>query len=326
MMSNQSIKCLIALLGLLTSEFSHAVKNDPWEWIGSANFSFDSYLKSDTLHGQFEISFFLDAIHLENAGGGIGYVYQNQGISSKDDIVNHIMYYNGWFSRYPEFLPGKVNFALNYYSGSESTAGSGNNAPGNTGQNKPSPITTTNTFTDSLEIINPVISFINYSKTFYMDIGYAKSEYKTSDTIVGNLNVTQWSPAIGFSLNNQYDWIQLRQYNIELSNSIRTPGTDSTLARSLSWTHWLKKDHDETLDNISLILLSGERLYAVDHDARKIFNLSDMQTGSYIVGANWKEKTDIDYYIYGGYEKYRDVAGNDNYNSLFIYTGIKSRW
>lgn len=324
MTSKLVLNFLIVLLGLLTGGISHATSNNGLELIGSANFSFDSYLKSDTLHGQYEISLFLDAIHLENYGIGIGYIHQNQGQSYRDDIVNDIMYYNGWFSRYPETLPGKISFALNYFNGSEASGGSGN-ASGNPMLNKPSPVTVI-TFKDSLEIINPVFSFINYNKTFYLDIGYAKSRYNTSDATVGNLKVTQWSPAIGFSLNDQYDWLQIRQYNIDLSNDNRTPGVDSTSAWSLSWTHWIKNASDKTLDNFVISILSGERLYAVDHDARKIYNLTDMQTGSYSMGFNWKTNTGSNYYIYGGYETYKDVAANDSYNSLFIYTGIKTRW
>jgi len=319
-------KSIIALLLLSVSGLSYAQTDDPLELVASANLSFDSYLESKNVQSQSEVSLFLDAIHLEKMGIGIGYIFQNQGLNNIDNINNDIMHFNVWFSGYPEMLPGKLSITLNYYNGSEASRGiSGNSGGAPTLAGKPG-TTSAIDFTDSLEIINPVLSFINYSKSFYMDIGYASSKYKTSDTSVGNLEVIQWSPAIGFAFNDKYDWLQLRQYNIELSNDARTPGVSNTSASTLSWTHWLKKENNETLDNITITVLTGERLYAVDHDIKKIFNLTNMQTRSYIIGGNWKKTMSNNFYVYVGYEQYKDVTENSNYNSLFVYTGITTRW
>ena len=167
---------------------------------------------------------------------------------------------------------------------------------------------------------------MNYNKTLYLDLSYAASEYKTSDTTVGNLKVDQWSPAIGFGFNEQYDWLQFRLFYVDLSSDLRTPGTDNTLAASAGWTHWFKQPRFLSAQKFNVTLLLGERLYGVDSDARKIYNLTDMQTGSAILGIHWGKNDDVNIYVYSGYEKFRDIASNDNYNSLFIFTGISTLW
>lgn len=343
------IKSASVLILLTLSSISYAQDSSTWQMVGSARFSFASYEVAEIQDAQYEAGLFLDAIHLDRSGGAIGYIRQDQGLSNREDIVNDILYLNGWHSWFPEIAPGKVSLALSYYHGSESTRRSsgggnspgnpnpGNTNPGNTDPgnpdpgnpapraSKPSPATVSS-FTDSLTIINPVLSFMNYSKTLYLDIGYAASDYDTSNTTAGNLEVSQWSPAIGFGLNDQYDWLQLRLFDTDLSSDSRTPGIDHTLSASLSWTHWLKTKRFYSMHNFTVSLFVGERLYAVDHDVRKIYNLTDMQTGSIIVGANWKIDDSFNLHIYSGYEKFEDVSNNDNYNSLFIYTGISKKW
>lgn len=309
--------CLLTILLVLKSVSAESSV----EFTGTANISFESYLKANTLHGMYEASAFIDTTVESNSGVGIGYIHQNQGLSNQDDIVNDILYINAWHNWFPESLPGKINFTLNHYNGSDSSSQS-NTTPGNTNSRPVS----VSSFRDSLEIFNPVLSFINYSKTFYTDISFAQSKYTSTEISVNNLTVNQWSPAIGFSLNQQYDWIQLRAHSIDLSNDARTPGTSDTRAHSISWTHWYEKNQASKLSHTTVTLLNGERLYGVDHESRKIYNLTDMQTGSITFGATWKRNAQSDWYLYSGYEQYKDVANNEQYNSLFIYTGITNRW
>ena len=359
MTNSFALKSASVLILLSLNSISLAQETSPWQLIGAANFSYSSFELAQIQDTQYETGLFLDAIRLNKTGGAIGYIRQDQGLSNRDDIVNDILYLNGWYSGFPERVPGKVTLALNFYHGSESTRRSsgggsspgnpnpgntnpGNTDPGNTDPGNPdpgnpdpgnpnpraanpSPVTVTS-FTDSLTIVNPVLSFMNYSKSLYLDIAYAASDYDTSNVTAGNLEVSQWSLAIGFSMNEQYDWLQLRLFDTDLSSDARTPGIDHTLSASLGWTHWLKSKRFFNMHSFTASLLAGERLYAVDHDVRKIYNLTDMQTGSLIVGANWKINNDINLHVYSGYERFEDVSNNDNYRSIFIYTGISKQW
>lgn len=340
-------KGAIAALLITTSSQVHAQSDSPWTLTGTASLSASSFQLTDILKGQSEFSLFLDAAYLENYGTGVGFIRQDQGIKDSDDVVNDIFYLNGWYGWYPERVPGKVTLALNLYHGSESIrtasgGGSGNPNPGNPdpgntdpgnpdpgnpdpGSGKPSPANVT-VFTDSVSVFNPMISFMNYSKTLYLDLGLAQSDFKTSSSGVSDLQVTQWSPAIGLGLNDLYDWLQFRLFYIELSNDERTPGTDNTLAASASWTRWLKSKGSLKPEKFNVTLLAGERLYALDHDVRKLYNLTDMQTGSLIFGAHWKMAETFRFLLYSGYEQYRDVSANDNYDSLFIYAGLTNQW
>ena len=289
----------------------------------TANGSFNSYLKSDTLHGQFEISLFIDATVQSNTGGGFGYIYQNQGLSNQNDIVNNILYLNVWHSWFPESLPGKLSLSLHSYQGSDR---SGQTTSGNTPPQSNSSNLRVSSFIDSLDIYNPVLSFMNYRKTFYIDVPFSHSTYSSSDSTIDKLKVKQWSPAIGTAFNNQYDWIQLRAYSIDLSNDSRTPGIDHTNAYSLSWSHWFDKQPGTSLNQLTISVLNGKRLYAVDHESRKIYNLTDMQTASLTIGAVWNKNTDSDWYMYFGYEQYKDVSTSERYNSVYVYTGLLTRW
>lgn len=48
--------------------------------------------------------------------------------------------------------------------------------------------------TDDVNVVEPLISYINYAKTYYMDLGYAQSWYGNSNIGRGQLTVSQVAP------------------------------------------------------------------------------------------------------------------------------------
>jgi len=315
--------CLMIMFSPLYAENDNA-----WYMSASANINFSVFSKSQNLDTQTELGFFVDADYLENYGLSAGLIYQNQGQKSFSDITNNILYLGARYHVYPESLPGKLSLSLETYKESENSTvkTTRTEAPGPGPGGPPTVTITTELINDSMEIINPAIAFLNYKKTFYADLGYTHSKYGSTDPTIGVLKVKQWTPTVGFSFNDQYDWLQFRHYNIDLSNDARNPGVTKTTASEIKLTHWIKKKENSSLNNIQFIMLTGKRLFAVDRDPRKVYNLADMQTSTYSVGGNWKRANKIEFYIYAGVEDYKDPFSNNNYSNVFVYSGYKKYW
>ncbi len=174
--------------------------------------------------------------------------------------------------------------------------------------------------TDGVRVIAPQISFVDFDKSYYLDFGYARSTYKNQ------LNVDQFTPTVGFGFNEQADWLQLRGYFIRSSNALRSQGKSSTAAVDAKWTHWFAPDNWLALDQMSIGVLGGERIYAVDGDAAAVYNLADIQQGSGSLALQWKLSETMRWMIVGGQESYIDQTINNKYDSRFVYTNISVAW
>ena len=182
------------------------------------------------------------------------------------------------------------------------------------------------TVDDDFAVVNPMLSFLNYAKTFYADLGYAYSSYRSADSSIDDIDVVQWSPTLGLGFNRAYDWLQLRGYFIDLSSSNRVGAKDATSALEANWTHWFSADALLNLHNVRLTVLTGERIYAVDSDACSLCNVPDQQTGLVSVTAEWKlsEKTHV--LFQGGYESYESLLLNESYSSTYLYGYLSRIW
>jgi len=174
--------------------------------------------------------------------------------------------------------------------------------------------------TDGVRVIVPQISFMDFDKSYYLDFGYARSTYKNQ------LNIDQFTPTVGFGFNEQADWLQLRGYLIRSSNALRSQGKKSTTAVDAKWTHWFAPDNWLALDQMSVGVLGGERIYAVDGDAAAVYNLADIQRGSASLALQWKLSETMRWMIVAGQENYIDQTINNSYNSRFVYTNVSVAW
>ena len=315
----------ILILTLLAASRSALAQ---WQLNGSANALFSSFNTSDQLNTQYDLSVFLNGVHLDTRGLGIGFIHQSQSLSIRQNISTNLFYLGGWQSFFPDTLSGRLTLYLDYYTGSDSLGGGGSSgAPGGTmsGNAKAGFNVIDSEFTDDIQVINPRLLYTPFSANYGVKLGYAHSEYDSSDSSLGRLKVDQWVPGLFLLFNDQYDRIILRHYAIELDNDLRTPGVDSTRASELSWSHWYPAGRPGP-SRVNVSLLFGERLYAVDDQARRVYNLADMQTAGYSLGAHWNSTEAATFYIYGGLEQYEDVSTNDEYNSLFIYAGVSKQW
>lgn len=175
--------------------------------------------------------------------------------------------------------------------------------------------------TDGVKAYAPQVSFLSYDKRRYFDLGYTRSNYRN------DLSVNQWTPTVGFALNDGADWVQLRGWFIDPSNAVRAQGKSSTSALEAKLTHWCGPQKSSLgLDNVRLSALVGERIYAVDPDAGAIANLSDIQRGGVSMGGEWKFGKNGSVLAVLSYDKYRNATLANDYNMTSGYVWVASKW
>lgn len=205
----------------------------------------------------------------------------------------------------PDWLPGTLKLRLDGHSANNDTPASG---------------------TDDVSVIAPMLSFLNYRQTFYLDVGYSESTYGANADFPAALTVRQLTPTIGFGFNDRYDWLQLRAYRIRLSNAARAEGLRRTSAVELKWTHWFEGRGPLGADNLRVSALGGERIFAVDPDAAAVYNLADRQTGGFALGAEWRlgDRNRVLLLVAG--ERYDDRVSGDRYRSTSVYLNWHRNW
>lgn len=176
--------------------------------------------------------------------------------------------------------------------------------------------------TDEVNVISPQVSFLNYSKTCYFDLGYAHSRYGDSAIGNGSLAVVQWTPTVGFGFNDGYDWLQLRTFNILVSNAARAQNNSGTNATEVKWTHYFSPE-EWLPEQVQLGALFGKRIYAVD--SGNIYNSSDIQQGGASLAVQWLLTSDVRLMMQSGQDRYL-TGGGITYSGTYIYIGISNQW
>ena len=295
----------------------------------SGQLLFKSYSGSSQLENLTSFGIFLTGDYLERGGFTVGYSFDTLNYmpdlgSGRRNTYENVLFLSGKSNFYPDLLPGKITLRLDSYLGREKTYSRINTpTPGPMGGG-----TSRQTITvdDKFQAVNPMVSFLNNSKTFYADMGYAYSRYRSDDNSTDDIDVYQWTPTLGFGFNRTYDWLQFRAYLINLSSSNRIGDQESTSALETKWTHWFSADAPLNLHSVRLSLLAGERVYTIDSDAGSLHNVADLQADSVSIGAEWKLSEQTDLLLQSGYEAYKNVMLNDRYSSVYMYIYLSSRW
>lgn len=260
---------------------------------------------------------------LDRTHFSVGYQYTtvkalNANPDDLDSIKGHRFYLSGSHKLFFDTLPGITTIRLDGYSAQSKHSVFVAGTPG-----KKRPITT---LTDQLLVINPIISFGNFSKTRFYELGYALSSYEYPDRALAGAKVHQLSPAFGFALGQQSDWIQLRAYFIELDNNTVTTGPQDSKALELKWTHWLQPDSLLGLNNIGFQVISGERLFAVDPDAAEVYSLADIQTQMAAVFGQWQIADQTQILAHVSWQEFKNPTLGNRYNSSSFYINFSHQW
>lgn len=321
----------IFMLALSCLSATAAWSADDWYRQASGQLLLKGYNGSEQLDAYSGIAGFVSADYLERGGFTLGYhlnqtQYKSGLSAAPEDVDEHMLYLGGRLNHHPDRLPGRVSYRLAAYSGRDAlhydiVTGSSGSGMGGGGSSR-----SRYTVNDDIWALNPIVSFLNYAKTLYADLGYAYTRYHSSDNATDDIHIRQWTPTLGLGFNRAADWLQLRAYVISPSSSNRISNTDSTSAVEAKWTHWFGPEAPLALNNIRLTLLAGERRYALDSDARALSNVSDMQTDLLALAGEWRLGEQVRVYLQAGYESYKNRELNDAYNSSYLYAHISRHW
>lgn len=291
----------IAILLVCTSLLIAPVVNAAEEWTVKSDIQgvYGDYSNSSQRNSFVSGGVIVTADYLDQGGFSLGASLSRVNFKVGNDINQQSYFGSVRYHVFADALPGKLSLRVDGHMLNN------NDITGDT---------------DKVKVVAPVVSFINFSKTLYMDFGFAYSRYQN------NLNVKQYTPTIGFGLNDGADWIQLRGYLIDPSNALRAQNKDSTAAVDIKYTHWFAPGAWLAVHSVHLNVLVGERIYAVDGDAAAVYNLVDIQRGSYSLGLQWRVGENMKLLLIGGYERYLNNLISESYNNRFAYVNISSEW
>ncbi len=178
------------------------------------------------------------------------------------------------------------------------------------------------TLSDDVSVIAPKIAYTNMAKDLYLDFEYVNSSYPNN----GNLKIQQYTPSIGFALNNKADWLQFKAFLINSSDKALSQNEDSLSSLSINWTHWFAPGAILGIDSFFTSVLAGQRIYAVDNDSFSVYNLADVQQGSLVMGLNWKSGENTDISFIAGNENYENKTISNDYKQQYIYISLTQHW
>jgi hypothetical protein len=249
---------------------------------------------------------FLHADYLEAGGITVGYNRTAVGFVDTDfDIDQDQVFASAFLSAAPDWAAGSIGIRLDGH-----WIDNNDNANG----------------TGELSIFAPLLSYMNFQKTLYFDIGYARSSYGDATDFSGKLTVDQLTPTIGFGFGEGRDWLQARGYLIDPSNPSRAQGKSDTSAVELKWMHWFSGPGPLGINKITLTGLVGERVYAVDPDSAVVYNIADVQKGGVAAASTWRINDRNEILVQLGYEQYTNELIADDYSYPYLYVDFTHNW
>jgi hypothetical protein len=307
---NSNLLPIMLTVGLLSALPLPAFANDyniwqppeqsDWYMSGAITGLAGSYSGSSLRDQFYSAGISISGEYLESHGVSFGYTNSTVKFKSGiDSTLQNDFYLGGHKNINSDRLPGTIDLRLNthYITNNDSTGDS-----------------------DEVKVVAPLISYLNYKKSFYADIGYAYSSYQN------DLTIGQITPTIGFGFNSAADWLQFRGYFINSSNADRSQGKSNTGAIQLKYIHWFAPYNFLRLNTFSLVGLAGERINAVDLDSHSVYNLADVQKGSVAVDLSWKLNSTTALLFHAGYDRYENLIIDEKYSSTAAVLSLSKEW
>lgn len=319
--------------------------SDEWYHEGGAHALLMQYNGSDYYRYLTGIGAYIKSDYLERRSYIIGINYNNKQYKSSINnvpsrMIENVFYLGMKSNKYLDTIPGRLTFRLDGYLGQDNYLGLTTNT-----STKMSVSTNRVSVKDGFIIFNPVVSYLKNDKSLYMDLGYAISRYTSNDSSKYNVNIMhpklniistsessdditifQWSPTIGMGFDHAINWLQIRAYLIKYSSSNRVNYKKSTSAIEAKLTHWFAENHAYGLDSISLNILGGQRIYAVDYDSYTLYNSADMQKNSIALGLKWILRSRLNLFMHYGHDNYEDLVDNDSYENNYLFFQLSGNW
>ena len=326
-LSNFLISTLCIFSVILLNMVSCQADDEKWKSKITPHLYWQGYNGSDTHNNTVNIGAYLNSEYLDSYKLTIGYYNTNTSLKNNALLSENILHLSGQHDIFLDIMPGKLTLRLDTYFGQSILEYNTANPPGSMsagGMGNSGKITggsATIKETANMSSFQPQIGYSNFAKTFYADIGYAYSKYNgTSST-----EVKQLTPTVGFFWNDSYDWLQLRAYQINIDDTASAYNKNKFESLEIKYTHWIKDSVLNNIEHLRLSALIGDRILAVDPDARIIYSSADMQTGSIEASVQWKiSKTDKILTLVN-YSLYTNQASLDDYNSVLLYINYQNQ-
>jgi hypothetical protein len=197
--------------------------------------------------------------YMDRAGVALGFDASRMSAPGVEPLDYSTLYLSGRYHLYSDAMSGRVTVRLDGYQMTSRTPGA-----------------TTGTGDAGLA----VLSWQGYARRFGFEIGAGHSRYP-------QLEVEQWTPAVGFAPFSSADWITLRASGSRYSNPALVDGRAERHAGELRWTHTFPRGNAFALDEFWLDVKGGERLYYIDPDAAAVINRPDHLREAAAVGVEW---------------------------------------
>jgi len=328
-LSNFSIYtlCIFSVM-LLKMEYSQA-EDSSWQSKITPHLYWQKYNDSDTHNSTVNIGVYLDSEYLDSDELTIGFYSTNTSLKNDAELSENIFHLSGQHNIFLDLMPGKLTLRLDTYFGQSvleyniaNPPGSmGGGGMGNSGKTTGGGSATIKETAD-ISSFQPELSYSNFAKTFYADIGYAYSKYNGTSTT----EVKQFTPTIAFGWNDSYDWLQLRAYLINIDDTTAAYDKNKFESLEVKYTHWIKESKLNNIEYLRLSTLIGDRMLAVDSDARIIYSSADMQTGSIEASIQWKISKTNKILTLLNYSRYTNQVSLDDYNSVLLYINYQNQW
>jgi len=303
---------------LATSQVN-ADTNNTWISTITPQAYFQSYNGTTTRDNSYNAGAYVMGNYLDSSTVIAGYNFTLVNLGNSASITEHLFYASGRHNLFPDALPGKMTLRLDLYGGNSTFEYRVSNPP--TGMKKRNTMSTSNLAqqSTSVSVLQPIVSFINYNKTLYFDLGYARSNY-TRDP---DATVNQLTPTAAIGWNESYDWLQLRAYLINVDESNGVYNDDHYNSQELTYTHWFSDGATPRPDFARIAVLTGERILAVDPDAAVVHSTGDKQTGSVTISVQWKTSDSNRILALVSSNKYENDIAADKYTGLLFYINVQ---
>ena len=278
-----------------------------WTLKLAPSFTYGNYKDSPTLDHVTSVGVDADIQYLER--GGLTIAASTTTLTMKSSVPN--------FLQNNTFISGRLNLTPDALPGLFTLRADVHRATNNDATNE----------TNDVSVIAPLLSFINFNKNYYFDLGYTLSRYGDSNNINltdTTLLVRQWTPTVGIGFNHGADWLQLRLYDIQVSNPSRAQGFSRTDALEAKWTHYLWPG-SWMPEQVQLSAMAGSRIYAVDSDTKVLYNIADLQRSGVLAGVQWRFSAHVKLLLNAGYDRYETQSTGivTSYSGSYFYTGLR---
>ncbi|MDQ7017350.1 MAG: hypothetical protein Q9N68_13340 [Gammaproteobacteria bacterium] len=276
---------------------------DPWKMRLDLGGLYGSYSNSELRDSVIGADLFFAADYFDQYGFTLG---QNHSVVTATRLSQDISQ-QGWFASgrqhfYPTSLPGIVTARLDgYLTNSETTFSA-------------------TTLQQQVQTLMPSIQFADYTGRYLLDLGFAYSSYENG------LSVSQWTPTLAWEMNHKADWLQVRGYLLDYSDSSTAQGRSSAQAVELKWSHWFHSAKGLLPDRVQLNKVFGERLYSVDPDVAAVYTLTDTDRGPLSLSALWYVGTQWQVLLAAGVQNSTNNEINNAYRNNYLYTDLAYVW